>query len=435
MAEHAMTEHAPGTSSFETRCLHADGHEKPMNSHVWPIFQTSTFMFDSPDHGADLFAGRAEGHIYSRIGNPTVQAFERLMANLDEGVGSVGFSSGMAAVTGCLMPFLRAGDSVVLGDTMYGPSISLAQKYLTRWGITVLIVDSGNLSEIDRVLHTSPPPKLLYLESPANPTNKITDIAAVSAKAHEVGALVAVDATFATPFFQRPLALGADLSLHSLTKVSCSSQHSPPPHLAHPHSPTTSLQYIAGHGDVIGGVVTCAKEEHVNTVRTWRKDTGGILSPLDAFLVMRGIRTLPVRMEQLNKNAIAVARFLRSHPAVEQVLHPVFDDFPNHQVAVRQMSGFGSTFSFTMKAGYDAAKALLENVHLAVVAVSLGGVDTLIEHPASMTHCGVPLDLMRQQGLTPSLIRISVGLENPDEIIADLAQAIEAATAAFPVKI
>jgi len=400
-AAHAATPVTPNFS-FETRALHADGHNKPLNAHAWPIFQTSTFMFDSPDHGADLFAGRTEGHIYSRVGNPTVEAFERIMANLEEGAGAVAFGSGLAAVTGCTLPFLRKDDPIILGDTMYGPSLSLVCNYYTRWGITPVIVDTSDVHKVEQALRENPKTKMIYLESPANPTNKISDIQAISERAHAVGALVAVDSTFVTPYFQRPLCLGADIVLHSVTK------------------------YLNGHGDVVGGVAVAKSADNFKIIKTWRKDTGAIMSPLDAFLVMRGLRTLSIRMEQLNKNALVVARWLRAHPDVETVMHPSFEDFPNHDIAVRQMTGFGSTFSFTLKAGFAAAKALLENVHIMVVAVSLGGVDTLIEHPASMTHCGVPEDLMRQQGLTPSLVRISVGLENPDEIIADLAHAFEA---------
>ncbi|KAJ4459015.1 methionine gamma-lyase [Paratrimastix pyriformis] len=389
----------PDSFSFETRCLHADGHNKPMNSHVWPIFQTSTFMFDSPDQGADLFAGRAEGHIYSRIANPTVQAFERIMANIEEAAGSVAFGSGMGAVSAATTPFLKAGDTILIGDTLYGCTVSLFTHFYPRFGINSVAVDTSVAENVERAFAEHPEAKYVYLESPANPTCKISDIAAISEIAHRHGALVGVDCTFVTPYFQRCLSLGADLVLHSVTK------------------------YIAGHGDVVGGVVSAKTKEQVSAVMAWRKDIGAIMSPHDAFLVMRGLRTLPIRMEQLNKNGLAVARFLRSHPAIVKVNHPVFEDFPNHDIAVRQMSGFGSTFSFEMKS-YEAAKALLENVHLAVVAVSLGGVDTLIEHPASMTHAAVPEDML-PAGLTRSLVRISVGLENSDELIADLHRALD----------
>lgn len=385
--------------SFATRALHCEGHEKPLKSHAFPIFQTSTFYFDSPDEGAALFGGQAQGHMYSRLGNPTVECFEKILANLEEGNMCIAFASGMAAVTGATLPFLKAGDHVILGDTLYGPSIHLMNDVYTRWGIQTTVVNTGDVEAVRAALKKNT--RIIYLETPANPTNKISDIAAISRMGHEFcGALTVVDNTFTTPYFQRPLTLGADICMHSLTK------------------------YLNGHGDVVAGAVIAKTRELGVVIASFRKDTGGIMSPLDAFLVTRGIRTLACRMETLNRNGMAVAKFLRSRSEVELVMHPMFEDFPNHDVAEKQMTGYGSTFSFNMHS-FEAAKKLLERVHLCTVAVSLGGVDTLIEHPASMTHRGVPVELMRQQGLTPSLVRISIGLEDPKDIIADLAHALE----------
>ncbi|KAK2964490.1 methionine gamma-lyase [Blattamonas nauphoetae] len=387
--------------SFESRCLHADGHDKPLQSHSQPIFQTSSFVFESPEEGRQLFAGEKKGHIYSRIGNPTVEAFEKLMTSLENGFGAIAFSSGMAAAMGCSFPFLQAGDHAIVGDTLYGPTTTLFTNRLTKYGIEVTLCDTGNLQEVEKSF--KPNTKLVYLETPANPTCKITDVAEVSKMAHARNAIVSVDSTFASPYNQQTLDLGADMVMHSLTK------------------------YINGHGDVVGGIVVCKSEEHAKICRNYRKDCGSNLGPFDAWLVIRGIRTLAVRMERHNQNALKVAEFLRSHPKISKVMYPGFPECAGHEVAVKQMrkGGYGSTFSFLMKDGFEAGKKLLENVHLATVAVSLGNTDTLIEHPASMTHASVPLEIMKQQGLTPDLIRISVGLEDVDELIADLSQAIE----------
>ncbi|KAH7826332.1 Methionine gamma-lyase 2 [Monocercomonoides exilis] len=387
--------------SIETLVLHADGHDKPLKSHANPIFQTSSFVFDSPEHGRQLFAGEEKGHIYSRIGNPTIETFEKMMTVLEQGSGAVAFSSGMAAIMGCTLPHLRAGDHLIIGDTLYGPSTTMLTGRYEKFGIETAVVDTSEIENVKAAF--KPNTKLVFLETPANPTGKLSDVEAISEIAHGHHALVAVDATFSSPYNFQPLLHGADLVAHSLTK------------------------YINGHGDVVGGVVTCKTPEIATAVRNWRKDTGSILGPFDAWLVIRGLRTLPVRMERHNKNAKAVAEFLRSRPEVSKVMYPGFEDFPHHDVAVKQMREgcYGSTFSFCMKGGYDAAKKLLENLHLCTVAVSLGNTDTLIEHPASMTHASVPEELMKKQGLTKDLIRISVGLENVDEIIDDLKHGLE----------
>ncbi|KAA6386930.1 MAG: Methionine gamma-lyase [Streblomastix strix] len=385
--------------SFETLVLHADGHNKPLKSHAQPIFQTSAFVFDTPDHGRQLFAGETAGHIYSRIGNPTVEAFEKLMCAMEQGSAAVAFSTGMAAILGSCLTILKSGDHAVIGDTMYGPSATLFTKRLSQLGITHTVVDSANAENVRKALKRNT--KLIFVETPANPTCKITDIAAVSEIGHSIDAIVMVDSTFASPYNQQPLVLGADISLHSLTK------------------------YINGHGDVVGGCIVCQSPELANRIRGWRKDTGANLGPFDAWLVIRGIRTLPIRMARHNSNAQMVASFLRNHPAIEKVLYPGFADFENHHVMAKQMrpgvgDGYGATFSFLMKGGFEAAKTLLENLHLHTLAVSLGNTDSLIEHPSSMTHAGLSVEQLKQQGLTPSLVRISVGLEDPNELIADL---------------
>jgi len=390
---------AGGPHGFMSRALHAEGHEKSLNAHSVPIFQTSTFYFDTPDQGADLFAGRSRGHIYTRIGNPTVEAFERVVANLEGGDASVAFSSGMAAIHGTLMSRLSAGDHVLSGDTLYGPSVNLVRG-LARYGIESTFVDTSDLRAIEANLR--PDTRVLFLETPANPTCRVTRIREASRLARGVGAETVVDATFATPYFLRPLELGADVAIHSTTK------------------------YINGHGDAVGGVATAA-EATAARIRKYRTDNGACPAPLDAFLNLRGLRTLSLRMERHDANALAVAGFLRGHPKVSRVYYHGLPDDPNHEAAVAEMSGFGSTFSFELTGGYEAAKRLLGNIHLMTLAVSLGTLDTLIQHPASMTHASVPEQIMRQQGLTPEMIRIHVGLEEVEDIVEDLRQALERA--------
>jgi len=384
---------------FTSRALHAEGHAKAMNAHAVPIFQTSTFYFDDPGQGADLFAGRAKGYIYTRIGNPTIEAFEKVMANLEGGETSVAFSSGMAAIFATLMSRLSAGDHVVSGDTLYGPTINLIREILARYGIESTFVDTSDLGAIERSLR--PNTRVLFVETPANPTCRVTRIREASALARRVGAETVVDATFATPYFMRPLELGADVALHSTTK------------------------YVNGHGDAVGGIVT-ASEATARRIRKYRQDTGACSAPLDAFLNLRGLRTLALRMERHDANALEVARFLHDHPKVSRVYYHGLPDDPNHAAAVDEMTGFGSTFSFELKGGYEAAKRMLSGIGMITLAVSLGTLDTLIQHPASMTHASVPEEIMRRQGLTPEMIRIHVGLEDAADIIDDLRQALDA---------
>jgi methionine gamma-lyase len=382
---------------FSTRALHTEDHEKPMHTHAFPIFQTSTFYFDSPEEGADAFGGKTSAHMYTRIGNPTVEGLEKVVANLEETDESVAFSSGMAAITGATLPFLKTGDHIIFGDTLYGPAIHLFGDVYTRFGIEQTICDTSKVENVVKAIKENT--KIVYLETPANPTNKISDIQALVEVAKKVGALLVVDSTFATPYFQKPVSLGADLVVHSLTK------------------------YLNGHGDVVGGIVS-GRKDVISKVRLWRKDTGAILAPLDSFLVLRGVKTLAVRMEKHNENAIHVAKFLKEHPKIMSVLHPMFEDFPGHEVAKKQMTGYGSTFSFELES-YEKAKELLKKLHLCTLAVSLGNVDTLIEHPASMTHASVPPEVMKQQGMTLEMVRISVGIEEVEDIIEDLRQALE----------
>lgn len=381
---------------FMTRALHNEGHHKPMNAHSMPIFQTSTFYFDTPEHGADLFSGEKKGYIYTRIANPTVEAYERVVASLEGGEQSVAFSSGLAAIYAAIMSFARQGDHVLSGDTLYGPSVNLIGQVMSRSGIESTFIDTSDLGAVEKNLR--PNTKVVFLETPANPTCRITDIRGVSELAHARGAIVVVDATFATPRFLLPLELGADVSLHSTTK------------------------FINGHGDVVGGIAT-TEPDKATVLRKFRTDTGACPSPMDAFLSLRGVKTLGIRMERHNSNALAMAKYFREQPKVSGVYFHGLPDDPGHAVAIKQMSGFGSTFSFDMAGGYDAAKRLLKGIEIMTLAVSLGTVDTLIQHPASMTHASVPPEIMKQQGLTPEMVRIHVGLEEVEDLIADMEKA------------
>ena len=383
--------------NIQTKILHPHS-EHPLNSHTFPIFQTSTFVFNSTQHGADLFMGKGEGHIYSRLGNPTVELYEKMIRDLEGGAGTCAFGSGMGAINSSTFSFLKAGDHLIAGDTLYGCTVSLFEYWAPRFGIEVSFVDTSSIDEIKKFWKENT--KMVYIETPANPTCKITDIEAVSLICKEKGAKLVVDATFSSVYYLRPLELGADISLHSITK------------------------YMNGHGDVVGGVSTCKNIEDYNQMKLFRKDAGSLMAPMDAFLCIRGLKTLPLRMEAHMKNGIKVAEFLEKHPKVKKVNHPWLQSFKGNDIAMKQMKGCGSTFSFEMKS-FESAKKLLEGLKICSLAVSLGTLDTLIEHPASMTHAAVPEELMKKQGLTRELVRISVGIENIDDIIADLKQALD----------
>lgn len=385
---------------FTTRQLHADGQTKPMNAHTMPIFLTSTFYVDSPEAGADLFLGRRGGHVYSRFGNPTVEAVERVVADLENGEAAVAFSSGMAAIQAALLSFLKAGDHLICGEALYSPSLHLITERLADLGITSSVVDTSDVRSVER--HMNERTRVIFYETPANPTCKITDIRAMAKLAGPKGILTILDNTFSSPYFQRPLDLGADLSLHSATK------------------------YLNGHGDVIGGVVV-GRADLAATIRTYRRDTGAVLSPFDAYLLLRGIRTLSLRMQRHHENAMKVFEFLAGHPKVSTTYYPGDPKFPGHHVAARQMSGYGGCFSFELAGGFESAKRLLKALNLCTLAVSLGTVDTLIEHPASMTHVATPEGVMKRQGLTGGLVRISVGCEDIEDLIADLEGALKMA--------
>jgi methionine-gamma-lyase len=383
---------------FDTKMVHAGAPHDQYGSAVTPIYQTSTFAFDNAQTGADRFAGRADGFIYTRIGNPTIRALERNIAELENGFDGVATASGMGAVSVAYMALLSQGAHMVSTGSVYGPSRGLIEQQFSRFGVEFSYVDTSDLDQVRKAIR--PNTKMVYLESPSNPAMLVSDIRAVSALAHAHGALVVVDNTFASPCLQKPLDLGADVVLHSVTK------------------------FINGHADVVGGILVARDPAVYKKLRAMMVVLGVNMDPHQAFLVSRGVKTLSLRVERAQESAMKVARWLEAHPKVAWVRYVGLESHPQHELVKRQMSGFGSMISFELKGGYEAGRNLMDNVHLATLAVSLGGVESLIEHPASMTHAGMAQADRLEAGITDGLVRYSVGVENVEDLIADLEQAI-----------
>ena len=406
-----------GISTIVNHCQEGDN---PHHSHVSPIFQTSTFGFPDVETGAAIFAGQQPGYIYSRAGNPNVNQLAKKYAylegldlirqepdrNPDEIVAGRVMSSGMAAISAAVMGRVQAGQKAVVQREIYGNAYRFFNEVAPRIGIDVVWVDSLDADAWEAAFDAHPDAVLAYVETPANPTLSILDLQAVADIAHARGAWAMVDNTFATPYHQRPLTLGYDVVVHSTTK------------------------YLTGHGVVIGGAVV---SRHVDDYMNARKDGVGLLarvmgpavSPFDAWLANLGLKTFEVRMQRHAENAMTIARWLDDHPQVAEVHYPGLESHPGHDIARKQMfNGYGGMISFELKKGFDAGVAVMNHVQLATLAVSLGNVDTLIEHPASMTHAGVPADERRKVGITDGLVRLSVGIENADDLIADLDQAM-----------
>jgi methionine-gamma-lyase len=383
---------------FNTKMVHAGMPHDEYGSAVTPIYQTSTFAFDTAQTGADRFAGKVDGFIYTRIGNPTIRALERNIAELENGAEGIATSSGMGAVTVIYMALLSQGAHLVSTGSVYGPSRGLIERQFSRFGVQYSYVDTSDLANVRAALR--PETKLVYLESPSNPAMLVTDIRAVSELAHRHGALVAVDNTFASPYLQKPLDLGADIVFHSVTK------------------------FINGHADVVGGIIVAKDPDVGRQLRAMMIVLGCNMDPHQAFLVSRGVKTLTLRVDRAQENAIRIARWLEAHPKVEWVRYIGLESHPQHELVKRQMTGFGSMISFELKGGYEAGRNLMDNVRLATLAVSLGGVETLVEHPASMTHAGMSEADRIEGGITAGLVRYSVGIEDVEDLIADLEQAI-----------
>ncbi len=400
MGDDTMRADHHGATGIESLAIHAGQAPDPVHGAVAvPIYQTSTFAFTSPEQGARRFAGEEEGYIYTRLGNPTIGALEECIAALEGGIGAVAFASGMGAIAGVLQGLLRAGDHVVGTDTVYGPSRLLIERDLARFGIASTFVDTADLGRIEAALR--PETKILYLETPANPTLKLVDLAGAAALAEARGITVVVDNTFASPVLQRPFEHGAHVVLHSTTK------------------------YLNGHADVVGGIVICRDEKTLAAVRAARAGFGANMDPHQAWLVLRGVKTLPLRVRAAQENARRLAPVIEAHPAVERVHYPGLPSHPQHRLAGRQMDGPGSMISFELRGGYEAGVTLMKSVRLATLAVSLGGVETLIEHPASMTHHGLPAEELAATGITPGLVRLAVGCETYGDLERDIRGALD----------
>ena len=387
---------------FATKQIHVGKHENSAGALTTPIYQTSTFEFASVEQGGRRFAGQEDGYIYTRLGNPTVTAVEEKVAALEGGEAALGTAAGMGAISSALWSSVVAGDEIVASDTLYGCTFALLNHGMTKFGVSVKFIDMANLEAVKAAL--TPATKVVYLETPCNPTLKVVDIEEIAKIAHGYNKdiRVIVDNTFASPYLQQPLKLGADTVVHSATK------------------------YINGHGDVIAGFVV-GKADFIAKVRMFGlKDmTGAVMSPFDAFLIARGLKTLDIRMEKHCANAMKVARFLHDHPAVDKVYYPGLEDFAGYEIAKKQMKLPGGMMSIELKADRDKVAAALNKLQLCTIAVSLGDAETLVEHAASMTHSTYTKEELAASGISEGLVRISVGLEDAEDIIADLKSVLD----------
>ncbi len=387
--------------SFATKAIHGGHQKNQFGALATPIYQTSTFVFDSAEQGGKRFALEEDGYIYTRLGNPTNTQIEEKLALLEGAEAAMSAASGIGAITSAIWPIVNQGDHIVAAKTLYGCTFAFLEHGLTRFGIEVDYVDTRDPKNVEAAL--KPNTKVVYLETPANPNMYITDIKTIAEIAHKIeGCRVIVDNTYCTPFIQKPLELGADIVVHSATK------------------------YLNGHGDVIAGFVVGDKA-YIDDVRlVGVKDlTGASLSPFDAFLINRGMKTLEVRMKQHCANAQIVAEFLEGHAKVESVAYPGLKSFPQYELAQRQMALPGAMIVFEVVGGAEAGKTLMNSVELCTLAVSLGDCETLIQHPASMTHSPYTPEEQLESGITPGMVRLSVGLENAQDIIDDLKQALD----------
>lgn len=384
-----------------TIAIHAGQGKNPFGALSTPIYQTSTFIFDSAEQGGARFAGKEDGYIYSRLGNPTTAVAEEKIAALECGEAAAATSSGMGAISSVLWTLLRAGDHVIADKILYGCTFALLCHGMTRYGVEVEFLDTSDLEAVKKAMKKNT--RVVYLETPANPNLKISDIEEIAKIAHtNEYTKVVVDNTFASPYLQKPLQLGADIVVHSATK------------------------YLNGHGDVIAGFAVGSKELITEIKLFGIKDmTGSVLGPTEAHLIIRGLKTFEIRMQRHCENAMKVTEYLNAHPKVEKVYYPGLKDHEGYEIATKQMTGFGGIMSFELKGGFEAGKTLLNNVEMCALAVSLGDTETLIQHPASMTHSAYTSEELKEAGIPEGLVRLSVGLENIEDIIADLDKALE----------
>jgi len=376
---------------FSTVCLHAGQEPDPSTGAIiTPIYQTSTYVQEA--------LGKHKGYEYARTQNPTRMALERNLAAIEGGKAGFAFASGMAAI-GAIATLLESGDHVVVSDNTYGGTFRLFDKVLTRYRLCFSYVDTSKLDEVERAI--TPSTRMLFVETPTNPVMRLTDLRAAADLAHRHGVRLVVDNTFASPYIQRPIEFGADIVTHSTTK------------------------YLNGHSDSVGGIVVAVRDEDIEWLAFVQNAEGAILGPFDSWLVLRGTKTLALRMQQHSANGLALAQFLSTHPKVKHVFYPGLPAHPQYELATRQMRGFGGMLAFDL-GSLEAARRVLNSVRLHALAESLGGVETLISHPATMTHASVPAETRARIGITDGLVRISAGIEDIDDLKDDLAQALDA---------
>lgn len=385
---------------FNTQAIHY-GYS-PLDSQgalVPPVFQTSTFVFPTAQYGADCFAGKQKGHFYSRISNPTLELLEKRLAQLENGEGAVVFSSGIGAITSSCWSLLQPGHELIADMTLYGCTFTFFNHGLAKFGVKIKHVDLTNLEKLKEAITEKT--KLIFFETPANPNMRVSDIAKISEIAHQHNILVMVDSTYCSPYLQQPLKLGADIVVHSMTK------------------------YLSGHGDVTAGAIitTHALADKIR-VEGLKDMTGACLSPHDASLILRGIKTLGIRMEQICKNAQRIAEYLTDNPKVETIHYPGLVSFPQYELAKRQMRLSGGMIAIELKGGIKVGREFLNRLNLFSRAVSLGDCESLAQHPATMTHATYSAEERQRHGISDGLIRLSIGLEDVDDLIADLKQAL-----------
>lgn len=388
------------TKSFATRAIH-HGYDPAKNegSLTPPLHMTSTFVFETAEQGGARFAGEAEGHVYSRISNPTLDLLERRIAVLEGAEAGLALASGIGAITAAMWTLLEPGDELIVDETLYGCTFSFLHHGLAKFGITVTHIDLTDPENLTKAISTQT--RMVYFETPANPNMRLVDIAAVSTIAHAAGAIVMVDNTYSTPYLTQPIELGADVVVHSATK------------------------YLGGHGDVIAGLLV-GDHETVTRIRLFgMKDmTGAVMSPFNASLVLRGIKTLELRMDRHCQSAMTVAKMLEASSAIDRVWYPGLISFEQRDLSLRQMSDFGGMIAFELNGGLAAGRTMINKTQMIHCAVSLGDTETLIQHPASMTHSTYTAEERHRHGISDGLVRLSVGLEGVEDILADLDQAL-----------
>ena len=387
------------TMGKSTKAIHA-GNPKftELGEVSVPIFQSSTFAFPSADEGAARFSGSKPGYIYTRLGNPTINALEENIAELEGGYKALATATGMAAITTVYTALLHQGAHIISSETVYGPSRVVLETIYSKYGVESSFVDTSNLENIKKAIR--PNTKMVFIETPANPTMKITDLKEAADIAHQHKLPLVVDNTFASPYLQRPFEFGADIIVHSLTK------------------------FLNGHSDVVGGMIVVKDENYYKMIKPVLNSFGGTMDPHQAWLILRGVRTLALRVEKSQENAMKLAQFLKTHPKVLWVTYPGLPEHPQYEIAKKQMDGFGAMIAIGVKNGLEGGKIVMNNVQVFTLAVSLGGVESLIEHPASMTHASVSKEEKLKAGISDELVRIAVGCEDFEDLRDDLDQAL-----------